>query len=67
MKVSNDELKDLENIFNDGSILIKDMRDEIEYYYRRESAASRRAEAARWGVHYESSTGELIEELEEVS
>jgi hypothetical protein len=45
--------------------LIRDIYDEVEFYYRKETAANRRKMARQWGILYVSRNGELASREEE--
>lgn len=60
------ELEDVQNIFEKGILVVKDIWDEIEFKYRHESAPSRRRKAAEWGVKYHSTQGEEVPEVVEL-
>lgn len=60
------ENKDVLDMLPEIDELIRDIYDEVEFYYRRETPANRRKLAREWGVVYVSRPGEDPEdELEE--
>jgi hypothetical protein len=59
------ENKDVLDMLPEIDDLIRDIYDEVEFYYRKETAANRRKLARQWGVQYVSRSGEAPTEEEE--
>ncbi|MCL5027702.1 MAG: hypothetical protein M1480_01645 [Bacteroidetes bacterium] len=57
------EQKDVDDIRAQADELIKDVWDEVEFYYRKLSSAAMRREARIYGVVYVSRPGEPVEEV----
>ncbi|WP_372650816.1 hypothetical protein [Draconibacterium sp.] len=56
------ENKDVLDMLPEIDELIRDIYDEVEFYYRKETPANRRKLARQWGVVYVSRPGEKSEE-----
>lgn len=56
------ENKDVLNMLPAIDSLIRDIYDEVEFYYRRQTASNKRKLAGEWGVVYVSRPGETPEE-----
>lgn len=56
------EQEDVVKMFPEIDELIRDIWDEVEFYYRKEKPAHKRRQAREYGVVYESSIGEHVEE-----
>lgn len=56
------ENKDVLDMLPEIDDLIRDIYDEVEFYYRKETAANKRKLARQWGVLYVSRSGEDPEE-----